>query len=311
MESPLSDSTVDSSLSLQAATYASPRSKCPRYGYLSPKLHLWPASRECADNMKLCQTDPLWFYCRQTGHCAQGMVFAVNAPTTGNHTFQDFLANALGSDVTNTMTTTATLPPSTTTTTSSSLLTVTTPPPSVSVVTVTQTITLGNSTWTTTYGSYPGSPNPTPNETPVVHTIKVGENGALTFNPPNITAQPRDIVMFGTFLEHAVLSRTLIICPEFLAKNHTATQSSFANPCRPLGDTTSTTGFDSGFEPVTQGDLIPQLFNITVSDTAPIWVRHIRPCPHLCTFRSSLWMLRFTASKQIRRRTVAKAWFSA
>jgi len=37
---------------------------------------------------------PLWFYCEQTGHCSQGMVFAINAPTTGN-TFDKYLSNAL------------------------------------------------------------------------------------------------------------------------------------------------------------------------------------------------------------------------
>ncbi|KAF7348356.1 Kinase-like protein [Mycena sanguinolenta] len=32
---------------------------------------------------------PLWFYCRQTGHCGKGMVFSVNAPSSGN-TFDAF-----------------------------------------------------------------------------------------------------------------------------------------------------------------------------------------------------------------------------
>ncbi|KAJ7079790.1 hypothetical protein B0H15DRAFT_496283 [Mycena belliarum] len=32
---------------------------------------------------------PLWFYCAQVGHCSAGMVFSVNAPTTGN-TFDAF-----------------------------------------------------------------------------------------------------------------------------------------------------------------------------------------------------------------------------
>ncbi|CCM02236.1 uncharacterized protein FIBRA_04316 [Fibroporia radiculosa] len=36
---------------------------------------------------------PLWFYCRQTGHCEKGMVFAVNAPETGN-TYAAFKAKA-------------------------------------------------------------------------------------------------------------------------------------------------------------------------------------------------------------------------
>jgi len=42
-------------------------------------------------------TDPLWFYCRQkvpTSHCAQGMVFAINAPKVGN-TFEEFKMKAL------------------------------------------------------------------------------------------------------------------------------------------------------------------------------------------------------------------------
>jgi len=37
-------------------------------------------------------TTPIWFYCRQTGHCKQGMVFAVNA--NANKTFDAFLSNA-------------------------------------------------------------------------------------------------------------------------------------------------------------------------------------------------------------------------
>jgi len=41
-------------------------------------------------------TSPLWFYCRQTGHCKKGMVFAVNA--NGNKTFAAFLNNAMNSD---------------------------------------------------------------------------------------------------------------------------------------------------------------------------------------------------------------------
>jgi len=40
-------------------------------------------------------TTPLWFYCRQTGHCAAGMVFAVNP--TANKTFAAFQAAAMAS----------------------------------------------------------------------------------------------------------------------------------------------------------------------------------------------------------------------
>jgi len=35
---------------------------------------------------------PLWFYCAQTGHCAKGMVFAVNP--TATKSFEAFQANA-------------------------------------------------------------------------------------------------------------------------------------------------------------------------------------------------------------------------
>ncbi len=41
--------------------------------------------------------EPLWFYCRQKvpfSHCAKGMVFAINAPKTGN-TFEEFKKKAL------------------------------------------------------------------------------------------------------------------------------------------------------------------------------------------------------------------------
>jgi plastocyanin len=40
-------------------------------------------------------TTPLWFYCRQTGHCESGMVFAINA--NANKTFDAFQATAKAS----------------------------------------------------------------------------------------------------------------------------------------------------------------------------------------------------------------------
>jgi plastocyanin len=65
---------------------------------------------------------------------------------------------------------------------------------------------------------------------PVDHKITVGANGQLAYNPPNITAAIGDTVTF-----------------EFHPKNHTVTQSSFNDPCRPLADTSKTgqEGFDS------------------------------------------------------------------
>ncbi|KAH9985574.1 hypothetical protein BJV77DRAFT_108698 [Russula vinacea] len=37
--------------------------------------------------------EPVWFFCKNTGHCGLGMVGAINAPTTGN-TYAAFLAAA-------------------------------------------------------------------------------------------------------------------------------------------------------------------------------------------------------------------------
>jgi plastocyanin len=42
-------------------------------------------------------TSPLWFYCRQTGHCAQGMVFAVNPNPAAGKGIQQFQAAAIAS----------------------------------------------------------------------------------------------------------------------------------------------------------------------------------------------------------------------
>jgi plastocyanin len=117
---------------------------------------------------------------------------------------------------------------------------------------------LDNTTWTTVYESYPNSPNPTPAAVQgIEHRVKVGENGTLTYNPSRITANPRDTIVF-----------------EFVAKNHTVTQSSFGAPCRKLAltSTTGQQGFDSGFMPVDASASTPLTFTITVNDTQPIWV---------------------------------------
>jgi len=60
---------------------------------------------------------------------------------------------------------------------------------------------------------------------------------------------------------------------EFQSKNHTATQSSFQNPCSKLSETSITgqTGFDSGFMPVDSNATNFPTITITVNDTAPIW----------------------------------------
>jgi len=84
-----------------------------------------------------------------------------------------------------------------------------------------------------------------------VHDIRVGDGNSLVYNPQAIGAQVGDQVVF-----------------HFTSKNHTVTQSSFADPCgrNPIG-------FDSGFMPVqaNQTDALPT-YTITVNDTKPIWV---------------------------------------
>ncbi|KAF7297760.1 RmlC-like cupin [Mycena kentingensis (nom. inval.)] len=88
------------------------------------------------------------------------------------------------------------------------------------------------------------------------HTIQVGANG-LTFTPSNITADIGDVVIF-----------------EFHPKNHTVTQSSFAEPCKPLAQTSANgvAGFKSGFVPVAPNATAPfPTFNITIKDLEPIW----------------------------------------
>ncbi|KAK0504132.1 Cupredoxin [Armillaria luteobubalina] len=84
-------------------------------------------------------------------------------------------------------------------------------------------------------------------------TVKVGENSGLTFDPTSVTAAEGDVVQF-----------------EFVAKNHTVTQSTFAAPCEKM--TTPTEGVDSGFVPVTNGTTAFPVWSFTVNNaSAPLW----------------------------------------
>jgi plastocyanin len=195
---------------------------------------------------------PLWFYCSQTLHCGKGMVFSINCPSTGTNTLAAFEAAALAfgaeqaAEASSASAWSATATPD--------VYGGMTYAP-VYAPTVTDTVTFGESTWTTTYQSYENSPDPTPVAAAgVVHTVTVGANGTLTYDPPSIQANVRDTVKFV-----------------FAAKNHTITQSSFADPCRKLQFTSTTgqIGFDSGFVPGEADG--SATFSITVNDTQPIW----------------------------------------
>jgi plastocyanin len=178
-------------------------------------------------------TNPIWVHCEQTGHCGQGMVFAINPPSpeVSNNTFAAFQLAAIKQNGT-----TSSAAPTTTFS-------------SQSWATATATVSDATSTWVSTYTSYAGTPEPTFSPTgPVTHNITVGINGQLQFGPANISAAIGDIVQFT-----------------FLAKNHSVVQSSFLNPCTPLAN-----GFNLGFHPVAANTTGPSL-SITINDTAPIW----------------------------------------
>ncbi|KAF7314553.1 hypothetical protein MKEN_00928600 [Mycena kentingensis (nom. inval.)] len=83
--------------------------------------------------------------------------------------------------------------------------------------------------------------------------VKVGDNNALTFTPANVTAAVGDTISF-----------------QFLSKNHTVTQSTFAKPCEL--QTAPATGIDSGYQPVTAGAASVPQYSFTVNNaTAALW----------------------------------------
>jgi len=153
---------------------------------------------------QVTDTNPVWVYCRQTGHCKLGMVFAINP----GDKFAAFQAAAMGNTTTN----------------SSSTAT-------------------------------PTASSASPSSTSQDHKIIVGGT-SLTFEPSNVTAHPGDTITF-----------------EFHQKNHTVTQSSFANPCKMLGSTSTSgqVGFDSSFMPVSANATTFPTYTIQVNDTSPIW----------------------------------------
>jgi len=140
-------------------------------------------------------TNPVWVYCKQTGHCGQGMVFAINP---GNN-FDTYKANAMAT---------------------------------------------ANGTSSATPSSTTGGATGAGTD----HQVVVGGNGIIAFTPSQVTAQPGDTITF-----------------QFQQKNHTVTQSTFANPCGSNG------GFNSGYMPVAATATTFPTYTIKVNDTTPIW----------------------------------------
>ncbi|KAH7927077.1 hypothetical protein BV22DRAFT_1061669 [Leucogyrophana mollusca] len=112
-------------------------------------------------------------------------------------------------------------------------------------------------TGTSTYGSNPSSASSTSTSSPGTdHKVIVG-GSSLVYTPSNISAQVGDTVTF-----------------QFMQKNHTATQSTFADPCRALTltSTSGQVGFDSGFMPVAADATSFPTYTFKVNDSSPIWV---------------------------------------
>lgn len=185
--------------------------------------------------------------------------------------------------------------------------------PAPAVSTVTQTVTLASSTWTTTYASYPNSPAATPASlTGNIIKVIVGGNSTLTFDPPHVSAQPRDQIVFEFQTKVRIRCPPLgRACADAVMQNHTVTQSAFADPCRRFTDaTTGQLGFDSGFFPVANGTTDFPTFTLTVNDTAPIWAVSLLFSPLPLISEADLFFVPSTAARRPPRLTAAPAWSS-
>lgn len=88
--------------------------------------------------------------------------------------------------------------------------------------------------------------------------VKVGNNATLLYDPPSIQAKVGDVVSF-----------------QFMSKNHTVSQSSFATPC-----TANPNGVNSGFQFIPANTTVFPVWSFTVSnDTTPIWF-YCAQAPH-------------------------------
>lgn len=83
-------------------------------------------------------------------------------------------------------------------------------------------------------------------------------NNSLVYTPNNIKANPGEMVQF-----------------QFVAGNHTVTQSTFDQPCTPISTIMSNvTGFHSGYQPAAasqQSGMIPT-YTVMINDSKPIWL---------------------------------------
>ncbi|KAF8334216.1 Cupredoxin [Cantharellus anzutake] len=88
--------------------------------------------------------------------------------------------------------------------------------------------------------------------------VIVGANGTLTYTPAEITAEPGDNVIFI-----------------FTSKNHTVSQSTFAEPCTQFVNTSvadpSLRAVTSGFRPVPVNATVFPTWTIHITEKKPLW----------------------------------------
>lgn len=81
-----------------------------------------------------------------------------------------------------------------------------------------------------------------------VFKVSVGQNG-LEYTPSSVNATAGDQIEFI-----------------FYPKNHTVTQSTFANPCQPMAN-----GTDTGFVPVNATNATQPGVFVNINNTDPVW----------------------------------------
>lgn len=210
-------------------------------------------------NYTVTSTSPVWVHCKQAAdtpasHCGAGMVFAINCPTDSNapNSFSNFKASALAIGAQLSAAASAGTPAAT-------------PPGYGAAPAPAQTPAPAAPAPAAPAPAAPAPASDSSGSSGTVHVVSVGGSGTLTYSPSNVAANPGDIISF-----------------QFMSKNHTATQSTFASPCTKIETTNpGTIGFDSGFQFIANGSA-PTVWNITVNDTTPIWVycRQKTPTSH-------------------------------
>lgn len=104
-----------------------------------------------------------------------------------------------------------------------------------------------------------GAPQPPPPGELIVQVVSVADqNGSLKYFPDSIDAPVGSIVQF-----------------QFHPKNHTITESTFDEPCKPIADSLKTEtrpGVRSGFVPVQPAAEFTPVYNVLINDTKPIWI---------------------------------------